>query len=181
MLLRTTTPIELTSDLGERERAYVFAVAMKYVKDEDAASDIAQEALLTAHRHRDQFRGDSRFGTWLYRVAVTSALMYLRKRRRLAREVLTPMRLNDEEAPQLDYAAPVSSPEDRVAAAELVSTVDDSLGELGDKYRDVFWLRFRDGYSESEIAERLGLNLTTVKTRAFRARRRVRNNLPLAA
>src|SRR5262249_26767117 len=52
-----------------REREYVYAVAMKYLKDEDEAADVAQDALLNAYRHRASFRGDSRFTTWLYRVA----------------------------------------------------------------------------------------------------------------
>src|SRR5262249_62296973 len=65
-----------------REREYVYAVAMKYLKDEDEAADVAQDALLNAYRHRASFRGDSRFTTWLYRVAATTALMHLRKKRR---------------------------------------------------------------------------------------------------
>src|SRR6185503_11662173 len=65
-----------------REREYVYAVAMKYLKDEEEAADVAQDALLNAFRHRASFRGDSRFTTWLYRVAATTALMHLRKKRR---------------------------------------------------------------------------------------------------
>src|SRR5262249_58154651 len=65
-----------------REREYVYAVAMKYLKDEDEAADVAQDALLNAYRHRASFRGDSRFTTLLYRVAATTALMHLRKKRR---------------------------------------------------------------------------------------------------
>src|ERR1041385_7854449 len=65
-----------------REREYVYAVAMKYLKDEDEAADVAQDAMLNAYRHRNSFRGDSRFTTWLYRVAATTALMHLRKKRR---------------------------------------------------------------------------------------------------
>src|SRR5690606_17264238 len=71
---------DLSPDLGARERAYVFAVAMKYVKNEVDAEDVTQDALLLAHRHRDSFRGDARYGTWLYRVAATTALMFLRSR-----------------------------------------------------------------------------------------------------
>lgn len=178
---KTVAATELSPELGERERAYVFAVAMKYIKDEDAAADVAQEALLAAHRHRDQFRGDSRYSTWLYRVAATAALMYLRRRRRHARELPVPIRLSEDDALPVEFADPAPSPEEQVAAAQLVDRIDGELSRLGDKYRDVFWLRFRDGCSESEIAERLGLALTTVKTRAFRARRRIADALPLAA
>src|SRR5262245_26494472 len=77
----------LSPDLGERERQYVFAFAMKYLKDEDAAEDVTQDAMLLAHRHRDGFRGDSRFSTWLYRVAATTALMHLRRKRRRSHEM----------------------------------------------------------------------------------------------
>ena len=75
-------------EISEQDRNYAFSVAMKYVKDEHAAADIAQEALLLAHRHRHSFRGDSRYTTWLYRIAATTALMHLRKAKRRKREVL---------------------------------------------------------------------------------------------
>jgi len=76
------TPLEhrLSPALGTAEREYCFAVAMKYVRDEEAAADIAQEALLLAHRHRASFRGDARFSTWLYRIAATSARDYIAER-----------------------------------------------------------------------------------------------------
>ena len=66
-----------------KERDFVYSVAMKYMKDEEKAHDVTQDALLIAYRHRDSFRGDSRFTTWLYRIAATTALMHLRKDRRL--------------------------------------------------------------------------------------------------
>src|SRR5262245_8161322 len=85
---RQTTPRQPDEvRFGEREREYVFSVAMKYVKDEDEAADVAQEAMLLAYRHRASFRGDSRFTTWLYRVAATTALMHLRKKRRMPKEL----------------------------------------------------------------------------------------------
>ena len=175
--LRSERP--LSPNLGEQERAFVFAVAMKYVKDEEAAADVTQEALLSAYRHRDQFRGDSRYSTWLYRVAATSALMYLRKRRRLARELLIPIHPTDDDAtPVLQLADPAPTPEERVAASQVFTIIDKKLAGLGEKYRDIFWLRFREGFTEPEIAHRLGLKLTTVKTRAFRARAGLRNAIP---
>src|SRR5262245_29915178 len=66
----------------EKEREVVYSVAMKYMKDEERASDVAQDAMMLAFQHRDSFRGDSRFTTWLYRIAATTALMHLRKQRR---------------------------------------------------------------------------------------------------
>ena len=66
-----------------KEREFVYGVAMKYMKDEEKAHDVTQDALLLAYRHRASFRGDSRFTTWLYRIAATTALMHLRKDRRV--------------------------------------------------------------------------------------------------
>src|SRR5947199_4875717 len=71
----------------DRTRVYVRSVALKYVRDEQDAEDVTQDAMLLAHRYRDAFRGDSRYSTWLYRVTATAALMFLRKQRRLAREI----------------------------------------------------------------------------------------------
>jgi RNA polymerase sigma-70 factor (ECF subfamily) len=166
---------------GAREREYVFSVAMKYVKDEDEAADVAQDAMLLAYRHRASFRGDSRFTTWLYRVAATTALMHLRKKRRMPKE-LTEV-VTDEggertrEELLAEIAAPGSSPEDAVIAHEAVDLARTRLSEMGDKYGDVFMMRFAGGFSESEIARQLKLNVGTVKTRAYRARTAVRNQL----
>src|SRR6266542_120255 len=66
-----------------KEREFVYGVAMKYMKDEEKAHDVTQDALLLAYRHRGSFRGDSRLTTWLYRIAATTALMHLRKDRRV--------------------------------------------------------------------------------------------------
>jgi RNA polymerase sigma-70 factor (ECF subfamily) len=168
--------VVLSPDLTDRERQYVFSVAMKYLKDPDAAEDVTQDALLLAHRHRDSFRGDSRFSTWLYRVAATTALMYLRKQRRRGREVPMPVRIDDERdaPPAIEPGDAESGPDARVAAAEEVALADRRLRAMGARYRQVFWMRFADGYSEAEIAERLGLHLSTVKTRTHRARQAVR-------
>ena len=169
---------------GEREREYVFSVAMKYVKDEDEAADVAQEAMLLAYRHRASFRGDSRFTTWLYRVAATTALMHLRKKRRMPKELTQVYSDDGDERSShdalMDVAAPGSSPEDQYLAHEAVAVAKDRLDEMGDKYGSVFMMRFLDGYSESEIAKKLKLNVGTVKTRAYRARTAVRSELETA-
>jgi RNA polymerase sigma-70 factor (ECF subfamily) len=169
---------------GEREREYVFSVAMKYVKDEDEAADVAQEAMLLAYRHRASFRGDSRFTTWLYRVAATTALMHLRKKRRMPKELTQVYSDDGDERSShdalMDVPAPGSSPEDQYLAHEAVAVAKDRLDEMGDKYGSVFMMRFLDGYSESEIAKKLKLNVGTVKTRAYRARTAVRSELETA-
>src|SRR6266851_2338091 len=87
----------------ERTRAYVKSVAMKYVRNEQDAEDVTQDAMLLAHRYRGAFRGDSRYSTWLYRVTATAALMFLRKQRRLSREVPASTATDDDGAPLIEH------------------------------------------------------------------------------
>jgi RNA polymerase sigma-70 factor (ECF subfamily) len=171
----------LSPRLGDQERNFVYAVAMKYLKDEEAAADVAQDALLLAHRHRASFRGDSRYSTWLYRIAATTALMHLRRKRRRGLELLSPARPDEDSAPVEFQGMDETSPHDEVAGREAVELIRRRLGELGDKYERIFWMRYLEGYTETEIAGMLDLTLATVKTRAHRARIAVRETLREAA
>jgi RNA polymerase sigma-70 factor (ECF subfamily) len=144
----------------------VLSVALRLVKDPDAAEDVAQEALLLAHRHRASFRGESRYSTWLYRIATTCALMHLRRGRRLAS-----IERADAESPPLERVDPAPGPFERCAAREALGHVDRRLETLGPRHREVFRMRFVDGHSDGEIAAALGVGLSTIKTRAHRTRR----------
>lgn len=154
----------------ESHRAYVRSIAMKFVRNEDDAEDVTQDAMLLAHRYRNSFRGESRYSTWLYRVTATAALMYLRKRRRHAREIAASGALDDEGAPLLErQAAPGDLRNEAIARAE-VADIRRAVERLGAKYPAVFWKRYALGCTESEIANDLGLSIATVKTRAYRAK-----------
>lgn len=163
----------------EREREFVFGVAMKYMKDEERARDVTQDALLLAYRHRDSFRGDSRFTTWLYRIAATTSLMHLRKERSQPhwQSISTS---DDDESPADEPRALSASPEEEWAATEAVRFANERLAKMGDKYGQIFTMRFLEGYSETEIAKKLRLNVSTVKTRAYRARTYLKRELAQA-
>jgi len=166
----------LSPRLGNAELAYCLAVAIKYVKDEDAAADVAQDAMLLAHRHRNSFRGKAQYSTWLYRIASTTALMHLRKQRRNARHMSEPL----SEQPDADPDAPRDEglgPEGTAANRQALKVVERKLEELGEAYARVFWMRYLLGYTETEIGSILGLSLSTVKSRAHRARVAVREAL----
>lgn len=162
-----------------KEREFVYGVAMKYMKDEEKAHDVTQDALLLAYRHRDSFRGDSRFTTWLYRIAATTALMHLRKDRRVPlMQSIDAVAANDDGPAAADEPRDeASTPEDNWASSEAVAIAGERLAALGDKYGKIFSMRFVEGYSESEIARKLSLNVATVKTRAYRARAHLRRQL----
>ncbi len=160
-------PAHLADD---RTRAYVRSVALKYVRNEHDAEDVTQDAMLLAHRYRGSFRGDSRYSTWLYRVTATAALMFLRKQRRVAREIPSSGTVDDDGQPWLDrHAAPLDV-ENQVGARGDLALVAEAVSRLGAKYPAVFWKRYGEGRTETEIAEELGLSIAAVKTRAFRAR-----------
>ncbi|HWU87402.1 MAG TPA: sigma-70 family RNA polymerase sigma factor [Kofleriaceae bacterium] len=154
----------------DRTRAYVRSVAMKYIRDEQDAEDVTQDAMLLAHRYRDSFRGESRYSTWLYRVTATAALMFLRRRRRLAREVPASGSVDEEGTALLErQPAPTDLRGEVIARAET-DTMAEAVAKLGAKYPAVFWKRYGEGRTETEIAKELGLSVAAVKTRAFRAR-----------
>lgn len=164
-------PVTMDADL-ERTRGYVKSIALKYVRDDQDAEDVTQDAMLLAHRYRASFRGESRFSTWLYRVTATAALMFLRKQRRLAREIPASGALNGDEdgTPWLEQqAAPTDLRAEVIAKVDL-ALVSEAVARLGAKYPAVFWKRYGEGRTETEIASELGLSVAAVKTRAFRAR-----------
>src|SRR6185369_10665570 len=106
------TPTDREIRFTQREREFVYGVALKYMKDEEEAADVTQEALLLAYRHRASFRGDSRFTTWLYRIAATTALMHLRKRRRTPLMISTDAPVENEETPRDEARDPSATPEE---------------------------------------------------------------------
>ncbi|HWO24366.1 MAG TPA: sigma-70 family RNA polymerase sigma factor [Kofleriaceae bacterium] len=154
----------------DRTRAYVRSVAMKYIRNEQDAEDVTQDAMLLAHRYRDSFRGESRYSTWLYRVTATAALMFLRKQRRLSREIPASGSVDEDGTALLDRQPAPSDLRGEVIARADLSTVSEAVARLGAKYPAVFWKRYGEGRTETEIAKELGLSVAAVKTRAFRAR-----------
>jgi len=163
--------------LDAEARSYAKAIALRFVKDDaSAADDIAQDAMLLAHRHLGSFRGDARFSTWLYRVTTTAALMHLRGKRRRSREVLA---TTEDATPWIEtLAGRGPSSETLVAAHEQCVRAERGVDRLGKRYGEVFHLRYALGYTEGEIARRTGLSLAAVKTRAHRAKLAARQACP---
>lgn len=151
-------------------RTFVRSVAMKYVRDESDAEDVTQDALLLAHRYQAAFRGESKYSTWLYRVTATAALMFLRRQRRRSRELPSSSAVDDEGSALLDHQADPTDLRSDVIAKLDVATATAAVAQLGAKYPAVFWKRYGEGRTETEIARDLGLTVAAVKTRAFRAR-----------
>src|SRR5207253_10924218 len=107
-------------------------------------------------------------------------LMHLRKRGRTPLMVSVDAPLDEEGREEMrgsQVRGPEATPEEKIAGAEALSLAADELGRMGDKYGRIFAMRFLEGFSEAEIASRLDLNVSTVKTRAYRARAHLRRHL----
>lgn len=156
--------LALTND----DRAYVLAVTQRILGAHgDLAADAAQDALLAAYRHRDQFQGRSSHRTWLHRIAVVSALDKLRRQRRARLAIGEPVP---------DVVDPGRSPEDELAMRRLVARVSDELAAVPAAHRDVFLMRAA-GHSEPEISQALGITIANVKIRTYRVRQQLRRAL----
>lgn len=167
-------------ELVDRYEDKIFRLAYRFVRNETDAKEIVQDTFLSVWRKLDTFKGDAQFGSWLYRVAANAALMRLRAQRRHP-EVST------EELP-IDYLdnyghLPTQGenwakrPDDELQSDELRRRIQKAVDELPDIYRTVFLVRDVEGLSTEETAETLGLTISAVKARLFRARLRLREDL----
>ena len=163
-------PVTFTS----ADRQFVLAIARRIVGDTDAP-DVAQDTLLRAYHHRDQFRGDSRYRSWLFKIATSVSLSYLRRHRR--RITVTESDQGEAEAQPTD----AMSPEELVSRAQEHTRLQQEISRLDPGYADVLRLRFEKDMTEEAVAKELGMTVATVKIRAFRARRRLRDAVLAAA
>ena len=160
--------------LGRYENK-LYRLAMRFVRNENDAQEILQDAFLSAWRHLPGFEGRAQFGSWMYRVTVNAALMFLRARSRHP-EVM----LDDVEPAILHKAAEQSvhgssedwsqRPDEQLQSEELRRHIQEAADALPEGLRTVFLVRDVEGMSTEETAELLGLSLPAVKTRLHRAR-----------
>lgn len=144
-------------------------LVMRYVRDPDLALDISQEAFLKAYRALPNFRGDSAFYTWLYRIAVNTAKNYLAAQRRRPMDI----ELDLQDPEQYDIHAnlrEMDTPEGVSLSNELNETVMQAIQALPEDLRTAIVLRELDGMSYEEIAESMECPVGTVRSRIFRAR-----------
>ena len=155
--------------LFRKYQTYVYNISLGMLANSEDAADVTQETFLRLHRNLDSFRGDSTFSTWLYRVAVNLCITEIRKRGRSKYQYLEEV-AHDEDGP-LTEAEIGPAPEEAMVQAEDRKVVHQALRMLPPDYRAVMVLRHFQQLAYEEIAEVLGLSLSQVKTRLFRARK----------
>ncbi len=154
----------------------IIQLVNRYVKDPSEAQDVAQEAFIKAYRALGNFRGDSAFYTWLYRIAINTAKNYLvsRSRRSSDYEVDVQDAEAIENAPQLQG---METPERVLLNQEIIDTIKTAIDKLPEEMRTAIILREFDGMSYEEIAEAMDCPVGTVRSRLFRAREAIDNKL----
>jgi RNA polymerase sigma-70 factor (ECF subfamily) len=157
--------------VAEHQR-YVYNLALRVLKNEDEALDLAQETFVRAWMALPNFRGQSQFRTWLYRIVTNLCYNRLPNLRRSLND------LGDDiiaEIPETDPA--FDNPAHGSESRELRSYLHKAIDDLDENYRLLISLRYQNELSYEEIASMLNLPLGTVKTGLFRAKEQLRRAL----
>ena len=156
-------------DLVLQNQKNVYNLALKMTGNEDDALDISQEAFFKAYRQLANFRGESRFSVWLYRLTHNLCIDLLRRKSRSQVISLTPQD-DDKDFGDLEIPDVRNLPENSVLRKELRNEIAASIDELGQSHREILVMREITGMSYTEIADALNLSEGTVKSRLARAR-----------
>jgi len=165
------------SELMRRYEGKIFRLAQHITQNREDAEDVLQETFLKAYEHLDQFQGNSKFYTWIVRIAVNQALMKLRKRKSDRSVSLDEGIDTGEDTVAREIAAWDPNPEQRYSQEELGEILDEAVQSLAPPYRTVFVLRDIDELSTEETADALDLSVPAVKSRLLRARLQLRDKL----
>lgn len=142
----------------------------RFIKDEHEVNDVAQETFIKAYRALPNFRGDSAFYTWLYRIAINTAKNFLQLN---GRQPSIQAAVANDEGGVLDLAEQVPdyhTPESDLINREIIATVEQAVAGLPEELRQAISLREMEGLSYEEIARLMDCPIGTVRSRIFRAR-----------
>jgi RNA polymerase sigma-70 factor (ECF subfamily) len=165
------------SELVRRYESKIFRLAQHITQNREDAEDVLQETFLKAYQHLDQFQGNSKFYTWVVRIAVNQALMKLRRRKTDKSVSLDETIDTGEDTIVREIAAWDENPEQRFSREEMGQILESAIEGLEPPYRSVFALRDIEGLSTEETADALGLSVPAVKSRLLRARLQLRERL----
>lgn len=152
-------------------------LVMRYVRNPAEAEDIAQEAFIKAYRALPQFRGDSAFYTWLYRIAINTAKNAVVARERSPIDYDLDRNNSDESYDMQGRMKDSETPEGLVLTDEIRTTVNASIEALPEDLRTAIILRELEGLSYEEIAAAMDCPVGTVRSRIFRAREAIDRRL----
>ena len=163
--------------LVEKYQRRLNRLLSRMVRDQSEIEDIVQDSFIKAYRAINNFRGDSAFYTWLYRIGINTAknhLVKLGKRPKAMNEVEIEEIENFEDAPDLRSH---ETPESTMMSSEIVASVNQTIEALPDELKEAISLREMDGLSYEEISDLMNCPIGTVRSRIFRAREAIAEKL----
>lgn len=155
----------------------IMRLLSRLIHDPAEAEDVAQDAFIKAYRAIPQFRGESAFYTWLYRIAVNTAKNHLVARRRRPSGSAQHENDDGETFDETDNLSDINTPEAAFASREIADTVNRAIEALPEELRTAIVLREIEGLSYEEIAQSMGCPIGTVRSRIFRAREAIASRL----
>jgi len=165
------------NELVNRYSRKIFRLAKHITQNDEDAEDILQETFLKAFEHLGDFQGQSKFYTWIVRIAVNESLMKLRKRKSDRTVPLDEPVDTGEDTVVREIAVWDENPEQQYSREELAQILDEAVQSLRPSFRTVFVLRDIEELSTEETAEALGISIPAVKSRLLRARLQLREKL----
>src|SRR5271155_1542031 len=166
------------SELVKQYERKIYRLAKHITQNDEDAEDVLQETFLKAYEHLGNFQGNSKFYTWIVRIAVNEALMKLRKRRGDKTVPLDEPLDTGEETVKREIAVWEDNPEQQYSQEEMREILDEAVQSLKPDFRTVFLLRDIEELSTEETAETLGISIPAVKSRLLGARLALREKLP---
>ncbi len=155
----------------------IFRLAKHITQSDEDAEDVLQESFMKAYNNLENFQGNSKFYTWLVRIAVNESLMKLRKRKADRSVSLDEQLDTGEDTIVREIAVWEETPEQKYSQEEMRGILEQAIGSLEPIYRIVFQLRDVEELSTEETAEALGISVPAVKSRLLRARLQLREKL----
>jgi RNA polymerase sigma-70 factor (ECF subfamily) len=168
---------EAFSRLVDKYERKIFRLAKHITQNDEDAEDVLQESFLKAYSNLDNFQMQSKFYTWLVRIAVNEALMKLRKRKSDRSVSLDEPHETEEDTVTREIAVWDDDPEKKFSRDELHDILQKAVDQLKPAFRTVFVLRDIEEMSTEETAEALGISIPAVKSRLLRARLQLREKL----
>lgn len=162
------------ADLVREHEGRVYGIVYQYVRDDEDAEDITREVFYKAFRSLGRFRGNSKFSSWVCRIAINRSIDYLRRRKNIRVEPLDQPIETGTGGLERDFPDGALSPAEEAERTELAGMIAAAVDRLSPKLRTVTILREYQDLSIEEIADVLGVSQGTVKSRIFRARERLR-------
>lgn len=155
----------------------IMRLLSRMIRDPAEIEDVAQEAFIKAYRALPQFRGDSAFYTWLYRIAINTARNWqaANGRRPLTSSIVETG--EGETFDEIDNLTDISTPESMLASRQIAETVNAAMQSLPEDLRTAILLREIEGMSYEDIAQSMGCPIGTVRSRIFRAREAIASQL----